>query len=369
MVKPSTPSEQIRSINQRLRAARVPLSALLRGSSLYLRTTRVPPKPGDSPGHRYELPMGPASASNLARLETEAHSIWQAVIERRFDWGQYGGREPRGEGKEPGTVGQYVEAFEAHYVGCGQCSQTTFTRFWRGEVLGRLPQDSHPTPSLLLAAVLKTPANSRLRKRTCQKLQKFADFAGLDVDLRQYQGNYGFKSVAPRDLPTDEQIEAWYQAIPNPCWRIIFARIAAFGLRPSESFFFEHLDTHTARVLDAKAGASRITKAFHPRWAEDWAMTGDLPRITWNNPRQSAADQIRDRIGHRLRGYGVTCERYDLRHAWCVRASVEYKIPTPVVAKWAGHSEDVHLKIYNRWIRLDQQEQVYREVLRSQSKP
>ena len=346
----------VEAINRRLKAANVPVRIRQHGHSLYLRSSKLPPKPGDSLGKRYEIPRGSASQANLARLEQEAHSLWQAVVERRFNWTDYDWGV-----KSTDTVGDWIERFEKHYLKTTDCSPRTFEKHWRAAVLNTLPQEVKLDQALLIAAVLSTPDNTRKRKQFCQKLTRFAEFAGIDINLRPYQGNYSKGSVQSRDLPKDADIEAWYESIPDKRWKRIYARIVVFGLRPSESFDFERMDTHTARVIDAKSGRPRIVKAFHPAWAETWDIDGQLPKITWRQDRKH--EDITSRIANRLKFYGISCQRYDLRHAWCVRVSVEYRIPVEVAAKWAGHSADVHQSIYNRWIRGDQQERIYQEMV------
>jgi hypothetical protein len=342
--------------NDRLRSAGIPVRLRVKRGSLYLRCSRLPPKPGHEPGHRYEVPQGPLSAITIRKAEREAYAMWAAVVERRFDWGDYDTTL-----KKSDTVGEWVAKLKAHHLSTGQCKPRTWEKHWQEDVFSTMPESAKLTPAIILGAVLQTPENSRQRRLTCQKLSRLAEFAGVDVDLKPYQGNYGRSKVQRRELPTDEQIETWYTAIGSAPWRIIYARIAVFGLRPSESFQFELLDTHTARVVDAKSGLVRETKALHPYWAERWAMVGPLPKI---NPRPGRfAEDTSERIRVRLRAWGVSCQRYDLRHAWCVRGSVEYKIPTSLMARWAGHSEEVHNSQYLRWIRADQSDAAYRGMV------
>ncbi|NEQ47523.1 MAG: hypothetical protein F6K00_29870 [Leptolyngbya sp. SIOISBB] len=346
----------IDAINRRLKAANVPVRVRQHGNALYLRSSKLPPKPEDPVGKRYEMPKGPASQENLLRMEQEAHSLWKSVVEQRFNWPDH----DHGV-KSLDTVREWIARFEKHYLKTTDCSPRTFEKHWRAAVLNTLPQGSKLDRTLLLAAVLSTPDNTRKRKQFCQKLTRLAEFAGIDIDLRPYQGSYSKGSVQSRDLPKDAQIEAWYDSIPDERWKRIFARIVIFGLRPSESFDFELVDTHTARVIDAKSNEPRIIKAFHPTWAEAWDLDGQLPKINWRKNRKH--EDITSRIANRFKCYDVTCQRYDLRHAWCVRVSVEYRIPVEVAAKWAGHSADVHQSIYNRWIRSDQQDQIYQEMV------
>jgi hypothetical protein len=341
--------DRVESINARLKAAHVPIRVRVHGGSLYLRSSRLPPKPGDAAGKRYEIPMGPASDSDIALIELKAHQLWQLVVQDRFDWTQFS------KVKNAETVGEWVDKLEQHRLSTGKCSQDTFSKFWRKAVFDRMDSNKPLTQSILLAAVLETKENTWSRRRACQALTVLAKFAGIEIDLSSYSGGYGINSVVRRELPTDDEIVNWYENITNPAWQRIFARIAVFGLRPSESFHFEVIDDHTARVIDAKTKRPRETKAFHPSWGKSWNLKGDEPNVTWRN-----ASELSNRIRVQLKRHGVTCERYDLRHAWCVRSSVyPYRIPVSVAARWAGHSPDVHQNIYNRWIRSDQEKDIY----------
>lgn len=345
----------VKSINASLKAGGIPVRINQRGNSLYLRSSKFPPKLGDAAGKQYEIPMGTVSPVLLARIEDDARIAWRLVIEGRWNWSVYG----KGA-RSPKTVGEWVERFEKHYLRENDITPRTFEKHWRAEVLDRLPKDKKLSKAVILTTVLSTPENTRLRKQTCRKLAKFAEFADIEVNLKLYQGNYGLSTVAARTLPTDLELEKWYGRIKSKSWQIIFARLVAFGLRPSEAFFFELIDSRTATVIDAKSKRPREVKAFHPHWADMWELEGELPRITWR--QKTKHEDISQRIGTRFNSYGMEFDRYDLRHAWCVRVSVEYEVPLSIAARWAGHSPEVHSRIYERWIRGDQAEQVYRKV-------
>ena len=347
---------QIAAANERLAGAGVPVRLRVHRRSLYLRCSRLPPKPGHEAGHRYELAQGPVSAPVVRRAEAQAHGLWAAVVERRFDWAEY---DPNHKA-EADTVAAWVERLRVQHLATGQCSPQTWAKHWEGAVFSKMPQDAKLTQAVLLGAVLNTKENSRGRRRACQALARLAEVAGIEIDLSPYQGRYGPSQVQRRELPTDAQIEGWYEAIASAPWRMVYARLVVFGLRPSEAFAFELVDQYTAQVVDAKSGQVRETKAFHPCWAEAWPLTGDLPQINWRKGRR--ADDISNRIRVSFKRHGVGCDRYTLRHAWCVRVSVEYKIPTSLAARWAGHSEAVHNATYLQWIRADQGEAVYRAM-------
>ena len=46
-------------------------------------------------------------------------------------------------------------------------------------------------------------------------------------------------------------------------------------------------------------------------------------------------------------------QNYDLRHAWALRA-INFQINTNISAKLMGHSEETHIKHYERWIKKDE---------------
>jgi len=347
---------KVTAANDRLKSAGIPVRLRIHKRGLYLRCGKLPPKPGDEVGKRYEIPQGPLSAISISRAESKSHKLWESVVERRFNWGDYDTTL-----KQTDTVSEWVAKLRTHHLSTGQCKARTWDKHWEGDVFSKMNPGAKLTPTLILETVLQSPENSRQRRLTCQKLNKLAKFAGIAIDLKPYQGNYGRSKVQRRELPTDEQIEAWYTAIGSGPWRMVYARLAVFGLRPSESFQFELLDTYTARVIDAKSRLPRETKAFHPHWAEQWDLEGELPKI---NPRPGRlAEDTSERIRVRLAAWGVTCQRYDLRHAWCVRGSITYKIPTSLMARWAGHSEAVHNEQYLKWIRGDQSDAAYQSMV------
>jgi hypothetical protein len=95
-----------------------------------------------------------------------------------------------------------------------------------------LPQDEPITEATLLAIVLTTKSDTRIRELTCQRLQKLADFAGIQIDLKPYEGIYDQRSVKPRNVPNDDLIVEWRDKIPNASWQWLYGMLATFGVRP-----------------------------------------------------------------------------------------------------------------------------------------
>lgn len=342
-------------INQRLKISSVPVRVRQKGSYLYLRAT-LPPKPGT--GHikpqQYELSLSiPATDDGLTRIEIEAQKLGGLIAMDRFDWSLY----MKESAPTYQTVGVLVEQFRKHYLATNDISESTWHQHYDG-VYRRMPHDAELTPALILSVVLQTEANTRNRKETCRKLQKLANFAKVTVDLKPYEGGYGAAAVKPREIPEDEVIVEWRDRIPNDSWQWVFGMLATFGLRPHEAFFVsEFIDPHTIRVSEGKTGP-RITQAFRPEWAELWNLQDiKKPPCTWRR-----YNDLGMRCCRQFERYKVPFSPYSLRHAWCIRGTVIYQMPLPVMAALAGHDPSVHLATYNRWISEKQHREVYRQV-------
>ena len=103
--------------------------------------------------------------------------------------------------------------------------------------LNKLPLDSPLTPEVLITAVLtKKATHKAARDRTCDRLQQFANFAGIEIDLKPFKTGYSLADVAPKDPLNDVEIEKTISSISNPNWRYVFALMAVYGLRDHEAF-------------------------------------------------------------------------------------------------------------------------------------
>jgi hypothetical protein len=195
--------------NTHLKQLLNPFRIRLKGQALYLRGM-YPAKPGDGLGNkRYELPMGGASTRGLRNVVTEAITIDKAIKERTFDWRRY----IADQSPEEKTASQWIKEFKPHYMSGRKIEESTWEKHW-ASTLRKLPQSDPLREGLLLAVVLSTKQDSRVREQTCQRLQRFAEFAGIKVDLNPYIGNY---EPLPRDIPEDAVIVEWRDhGIPNP---------------------------------------------------------------------------------------------------------------------------------------------------------
>lgn len=355
-------AEAVAEINRRLKAAGCNVAVRSKGKNgyLYLRAT-LPLKNGEGSKQQDVSLHLPPSVKGLKLAEAKAHELSQLIISDRFSWDLY--LPKKEEVSEQKTIAQWIEEFKQHYFATHNLSDRTWQEHWAKPVYNRLPQGVEISEGVLMALILKTDPGTRLRKQTCQKLQKLAQFTGLKIDLTQYQGGYGLSKTEARYIPGDEEILDCYEKISSDSWRLVYSLLCTFGLRPHEAFFCEFLDSYTLRVREGKTG-ERIASALPPEWIESFGfpielnyLTDSLPAINRKQPYQ----QIGLRVNKQFNRMKVPFAPYSLRHAYAIRSSVVYGLPVSVSAAMMGHSPDVHLRIYHRWMSTKQTQQVYRD--------
>lgn len=355
--------ENVASINDRLKAAEIPVRVRLNGKKLGLRAT-LPLKPGQGVGRKQQdIRMGiPATREGLRRIELEAQQLGNAIANNTFSWVKYLPRELK---PLELPVSELVQQFKTSYMRSNKVKESTWKETWQ-RTFDRLPQHEPLKEVSILAVVLRTADHSRARELECQRLQRLADHAGLTLDLSPYKGNYD-SATAPRTIPEDDQIVNWCKSIPSPQWRWAFGMMAAFGLRPHEVFFVEFQDAYTIRLMRGKTG-DRTVRAIPPDWVERWGLQSPNPPKATGKTHRDYGQRVnrqmsryRDEQGLLPKGFTA----YDLRHAYAIRGSVKLEKPLPVstMAAMMGHSVAVHTKTYHRWLTDATNEAVYRRLV------
>ncbi|MEH1808546.1 integrase [Nostoc sp.] len=349
----------IEVINDRLKAAKIGVKVEARGDRLSLRAT-LPPKPGSNKTKPYQqyLALGIyANPAGLQRAEAEAKIIGGLLARGEFDWSRYQVLEQE---KGSGEWGGWIDKLRADYFAQkGDTPNTQFT--WKNDYEAAFKNlRGEATSTSLIAAATSTVANSRSRKRTCEKLQTLAELAGIKVDLKPYIGNYGNAQTKPRQIPTDDEIIQVRSLFDNsPNWQWAYGVMASYGLRDHEIFFCEisPIPPHTCYVREGKTG-ERTCYPLHPDWAAEWQL--------WENKKPNCTGKMyRDygqRVSRTFDRKNVPFNAYDLRHAYCIRGSVRYKLPVVTMASWAGHSPVVHYQTYNRWISEVEHARAFEEL-------
>jgi integrase len=367
MTKDSLPIDgRIAQANGRLKAGRVKCKIQRVGNFLYLRAT-LPPKPsiGKSEPYQQRIATGySANAQGLALAEAEAKTVAGLLEAGRFTWERY----LKDKGPQEKAVADWITEFEADYFtrrDRNPKSDLTWKKDY-ANTFKKLPAEAALTTELILDAVRATEADSKARKRVCLVLGKLATFAGLQVDLRPYRGNYSPSSVKPHELPSDELIAQWFYRIPNLQWRQVYALLATYGIRPSEVWHLELTDLPILTVTDETKTGRRRVWPYYPEWVS-WVQLGpDGPGLP--NCTGATADDLGHRVATQFRRYGVPFPPKMLRHAWAVR-TLAFGLDTSEAARQMGHSEAIHCQVYHRWLDDRHHQRTFERVIAAPGRP
>jgi len=335
---------EIKVVNARLKVDLVRVRIEVRGGRLVLQAT-LPPRPGSSKAKpsQQRISLGlPANRLGLRRADRLARLLGIQLTEGKFTWDEWAKpKEPVSEGM---TAGEVIEAFRK--------AQDLPNLVWRERYLyfglNKIPEDKPLTPELIIAAALTKEPNTRARQVACERLGRLAKYAGVEVDLSPFVGGYSRDSVAPRDLPSDDEIEATLQGISNRQWRSVFWCMAVFGCRDHEVFFsrLEPIGGVMAlSVLEGKTGPRFPVMPMPGRWL-DYIDLGNLPNLNVTDHSQFGQ---RTASAWRRQTEAVSWTPYALRHSFAVRCH-RAGVPVAIAAKWMGHSQNMHTQTYIRWI-------------------
>ena len=211
---------------------------------------------------------------------------------------------------------------------------------------------------------------SRSRQQGAIALAAFARHQGIALpdDWSERAAGYGLHAARFRQLPSDDQILAMVDRIPNPGWRLAYGLMATYGLRNHEVFFCDLAalasgGDRVIRVLPTSKTGEHQVWPFQPDWVDRFELErlgndrDQLPSICCDLNR-TTLQQVGRRVAEQFRRYGLPITPYDLRHAWAVR-TIHIGLPDTVAARMMGHSAAIHTRTYHHWItRRDQQKAV-----------
>ena len=370
---PPSLDDQIAKINQRLKVAKLGLKVEKRGQKLNLRGT-FPPRPSSQKLKPYQqrIPLSlPSSRSGIRTIERKALTVAAQLIAGCFDWQDYIDAETTPQ-KVGAALPAQLDAFETHFFQTRAAASrpSSIRSTWQKAYLPYLRKlqkltQQHPEIPLseaIYAAVQSTKPNSRSRQVCCTALDAFASFLDLPLPtpLKSFSGSYGNSKTQIRTLPTDAEIIAAYDLIPNPAWRFVYGIMATYGLRNHEVFFSDYSmlasgDPEAAiEVLESTKTGSHDVWPFPPEWVDQFELRRvDLPKLN-TDLTQTTLQLVGQQVSLQFKRYGIPFAPYDLRHAWAVRTILK-GLPDTVSARMMGHSVAIHNRTYHRWItRRDQ---------------
>ncbi|MEO1391036.1 MAG: hypothetical protein AAFV85_27195 [Cyanobacteria bacterium J06634_6] len=341
----------LKKLNRKL--DRVRILQRPRTNKLCLRAT-LPPKPGETaPKQRYLSTGKPANGPGADEANKLAKRLDAELIEGTFKWENW---DPKvAESLRAKTIGELSQRIldmkrpQVQPTGLKQRYQVP---------LSKLPQDALPTEELLRTTI----------ERECEgyptKWDKYkisysmlAELAGIKHEFQKLgpRSQAVVKPITPQDLPSDELILETWQSIDNPLYKILFARMACYGLRPHEAWkciVSDNPEDPFCRVLaDTKTGKATGGRITYPIPREWYALMQPWQDFEPHQRRMDWRKKTNIYLGHRI---GQWFERrklpfyaYMLRHAWAVRTA-KANMSTAAAAKMMGHSQDVHERIYQQ---------------------
>ncbi len=402
MSKPSAPPRldaQLAQVNQRLKLGQLGLQIEIRGQHLALRGT-LPPKPGSTKTkpHQQRISLKlPLTAGGLKQAEREAKVVAAQLITESFDWEQYQVWRGR-ERLDAESLRQQMRDFERYFFQQPerQAALASAQSTWEGAYapyLKKLEAIAQASPKLTLVEAMETTIESfgrqsRSRQICGTALVALAEFLKLELpeSFKHRGGTYSPSKVKRRDLPSDDEILAAYELIPNPTWRFVYGVMATYGLRNHEVFFCNYSQLKssqlkaqpsdyeiasgrdTLEVLETTKTGEHEVWPFYPEWVDRFNLRQVILPPVQTDLSQTTLQRIGQQVTRQFKRYGIPFSPYDLRHAWAVR-TIHFGIPDTVAAKMMGHSVAIHTRTYHKWITRRDQQAAVENAMRRYSVP
>ncbi|MBT9312566.1 site-specific integrase [Leptothoe kymatousa] len=349
MAKPDIQAE-VKAINLTLKADCHRVSIQVRGRRLSLVST-LPPKPGSNKRkphqQRISLKLG-ATLAGIRRAKAQAILLSDQLDRGKFTWEDWG-QDTTKTTREVNSCGYWLDRFKAEvWKNLPEDKEFNWRKRYLYFGLNKLPTDKPLTPEAIVLAVLTKPEDRKAaRDKACTRLQRFANFAGVDVDLSKYKAGYSRSDIKPRDIPTDKEIETLIDNVQDAGWKHVFALMATYGLRDHEAFLCTLESRNGALVANIPKNTKTGTRTAYPypkHWVERWSLAaGQPPELKAHQAYgQKTAEHWRDRLK-----YPGT--PYNLRHAYAIRCH-HAGVAIGTASQWMGHSPKTHLDRYQRWI-------------------
>jgi integrase len=339
--------EEIARANARLKADCVGVSILARGKRLYCRATCPNRHNPDSVNwHQQDIPLG--SYANIAGIQTaelEARKIGALLASKQFNWTPYLRRH-----QKQLLIGEIIQELKKDYFRKNEDTKTS-QNSWKSNLwdhLKKLPQDQPLSKKILLQAIDDTDPETSNRHKLCSALKRLVKFVQfeVDIDFTELGKNYSPKG---RNLPDDEVIIEWYDKIPDPFWRAIYALIAVYGFRPHEVFHIDLTDLRNGedfiRVGPKTKTGARLAFPLYTEWVEELEIRKiQLPKFDTEGESNAI---LGAKIAVAFKRFGIPFAPYDLRHSWA-RRSIDCEMDPRKAAESLGHNLNTHYKKYNK---------------------
>ena len=343
-------SEELAFLNRQLAERRCKARIEQRKSSLALRAT-LPPKPGHGgPPRQQRISLGlPAVVGSLQEAELKALTLSTQLRGNSFDWRGWAPSET-----EPSKGRITKEVFEEtanklhaeKYAKAPERGREAWRKRW-ASALRKLPENRELTGDFLVQLIETMPPASSVRRETALIWGMVARKLGIaPAPLREAGSGYGRKQLTPRDIPSDEEIEAAFDQLleRSPHWARVLGMVAVYGCRPSELGEAVLKPDNSLVIPSSKTNKPRVAMPTKSDWVRRFKLhTLPLP------PGKTTGYSISTNCAAAMRRQDITFQLYSLRHAAAVRL-VKAGVPSEVGARLLGHSVAMFNDTYTRWI-------------------
>ncbi|NJK40565.1 MAG: integrase [Acaryochloridaceae cyanobacterium SU_2_1] len=355
----------IAATNARLKKVANPLRLERRGRWLWARGI-LPAKPHLSQRQPYQQRFAlrqPVTPIGIREAEFMLARAGAAVRLKEFDWNNWI-TDPI---LNPTTAGDWIARFEQDYWRKRKRTSASAQNNWKiyRQVFNKLAANQPLTVDGLIEVLAMIEPDTRARQRAAMVLAKLANMAELPtVGIKALAGNYSAKSVEPRDLPSDPEIETMIDGIASLGWRWVAGMMAAYGLRNHEVFHLNLSEWPTVWVEDPTKTGKRFVYPLHPQWCDRWQLCDrKFPELQGLSGKHFDWDN--SLLGTKTSKWFAKhnlCKPYDLRHCYA-RRCFEHQFPADLTAKLMGHSMAVQLKIYRAWWGEATYRRLYEELI------
>jgi integrase len=319
-----------------------PVRLALRGGKLSLVATLPSKSGGGRKQQRIALGLG-SSQLELEEARAKAYELFTQIVRDTFTWDFWNKRVGGDDELTKDTIERFYQSLRSRGMKEERIYAYSLT-------LKKLPQDTPLAASEIIKLALIYPPNSAARRQGCSFLEGLATFAGVQVDLSPYKGNYSSAKVKARDLPSDEEIEEIWASIASlnnrpkeaATVRWMFGMMATYGLRDHEVVFctVDPEPPHVCRVARGKTG-DREVYPLHPEWVQKFDLLNEK-RPTFQTEGRSN-QRLGDSVSRKMRMTLVKLDKYhrpyEMRHAYALRGELSYGFGTRVMAAMLGHSK------------------------------
>ena len=375
--------EAIDSANEDFKSNKVRVRLLRSRDSLYVQFT-APLMPGDTQesgrsNKQYKKSLGfKATTNGVRRAYAKARELGDKLEHNQFKWEEYPDwlkqENLSTQPEPPKKIKELLEIFEKEYFlkkKRNRQSEKTFSEY--KDVLKRNLNIEEPlTRKSIDELIAQTNAGSAKRYGLVRVLSVFCRQIKFEYDFRGLKGGYKPKA---RNLPSDEEIiENWRKIQVDKrrfgngkSWGWAFGMIATYGLRPHELPAIDHQKSlkppHYEVYIDADLtdGTKTGSRTVYPlplEWIDDF----DLLAVKKECFINLDCNSIANRLSIRFHDRDLDFLAYDLRHCYAIRGH-QLEVPIGQMAKWMGHSVQMHSQIYQKWMQASTHKMIYEQVL------